>query len=178
MLFLVAIWAFAEAVLWFVVADVPIMAVGALYGRRKALLAAGIAAAMSALGGMAVMVWAGADPAGATAAMVALPGIDEALFAEVVETWRADGTWGMMLGSFTGVPYKLYALAASQDGTSMAAFFVLSVLARLPRFVMVALVSGTLAIRLRGRMGDRWFWALFVWTWLGFYVWYFETMGW
>ena len=178
MLLLVALWSLAEAVLWFVVADVPIMAVGALYGRRKALLAAGIAAVMAALGGMAVLLWAGSDPVGATKSMVALPGIDEAFVGEVRDLWREDGAWGMMLGSFTGVPYKLYALAAAQDGTSMASFFVLSVLARLPRFVMVALISGTLAIRLRGRMGNRWFWALFAWTWLGFYVWYFETMGW
>lgn len=174
---LVALWAFAEAVLWFIVADVPIMAVGAIWGRRRAMVAAMVGSAAAALGGVVVMLWAGADPAGCRAAMLSVVGVNEALLADAGSAWREGGAWAMTVGSFTGTPYKLYAFAAGTDGTGVVAFALLSFLARLPRFVMVALMSGTLAIRLRRRMGNRWFWALFVWTWAGFYSWYWHSLG-
>ena len=50
MLALIAVWALAEAVLFFIVADVPIMALGIRSGVKKALVGAGIAAVFAALG--------------------------------------------------------------------------------------------------------------------------------
>ena len=174
---LVALWAFAEAVLWFIVADVPIMAVGAIWGRRRAMIAALVGSAAAALGGVALMLWAQGDPAGCRDAMLSVVGVNAQLLDEAGAAWASGGAWAMTVGSFTGVPYKLYAFTAGMDGTGVVAFALLSFLARLPRFVMVALMSGTLAIRLRRRMGNVWFWALFVWTWAGFYSWYWHSMG-
>ena len=177
LLALVAGWAFAEAVVWFIVADVPIMAVGALYGRRQAVQAAFLATLCAGVGGVATWLWASNDPAGALAAITALPGIDRTYYEANAAAFAQGPLAAMLAGSFTGVPYKIYALAAGTDGPDLATFALESLFARAPRFLMVALVSGTLAFRLRQRMGNRWFWALFVWTWAGFYSWYWHSLG-
>ena len=174
---LVALWAFAEAVLWFIVADVPIMAVGAIWGRRRAMVAALVGSAAAALGGVAVILWVRSDPDGALRAIMAVPGISLDLYHATSETFLLGPLSEMVIGSFSGVPYKLYALSAAAHDYDLVAFALLSFLARLPRFFMVALMSGTLAIRLRRRMGNLWFWALFVWSWAGFYSWYWHSMG-
>lgn len=176
---LVALWAFAEATLFFIVADVPIMAVGIRYGMRRALIAALVAAVVAALGGLVVMAWAAADPAGSRAAIESLPGIDAALFdtAAAGMAWPNYGWWGMMEGAFRGVPYKLYAHAAGVNGASMAVFFVASVIARLPRFVLLALLGSLIGPPLRRRLQPRVLWALFMVAWAVFYAGYFALMA-
>jgi membrane protein YqaA with SNARE-associated domain len=179
MLPLVALWAFAEATLFFVVADVPIMAVGLRYGVRRALLAALVAAVFAACGGLAVMAWASVDPAGSRAAIERLPGIDAALFdgAAAAMAWPAVGWAAMMQGAFSGVPYKLYAHAAGVGGADMAAFFLASVIARLPRFALVAVFGGLIGPSLRRRLHPRTMWLLFALAWTAFYSWYFAAMA-
>ena len=175
---LVALWAFAEATLFFIVADVPIMAVGLRHGVRRALLAALVAAVFAACGGLAVMEWASADPAGSRAAIESLPGIDAALFDEAAAAlaWPAVGWAAMMHGAFSGVPYKLYAHAAGVGGADMAAFFLGSIMARLPRFVLVAIFGGLIGPPLRRHLRPRTMWLLFALAWAAFYAWYFAAM--
>ena len=177
MFWLVAAWAFAEATLWFVVADVPIMATGALYGRQRAVQAAFLATLCAALGGVAMYLWALADAAGSLSAILALPGMSEALYAEQAARWHADGLAAMLTGSFSGVPYKIYAHAAGAAADPLAVFALDSLFARAPRFVVVALVSGWLLPRVRARLGGRVFWALFVAAWALFYAWYWSAMA-
>jgi membrane protein YqaA with SNARE-associated domain len=176
-LLLVAIWAFAEATLWFLVADVPIMAVGLRHGVRRGLVAAGIAAVCAALGGMVTMQWAATDPAGSRAAFEAVPGISAALFDEATAAYNQGGWQAMLAGSFAGVPYKLYAHAAGVAGSGMAGFALASVVARLPRFALIALVSGVIGPPLRKRIGARAVWILFAVGWTTFYAWYFAAMA-
>ena len=102
--------------LLFIVADVPISAVGLRYGAKRALLAALIAALCAALGGLAMFHWAASDPAGSRAAILALPGITPALFDSASADWRAHGFLAMTMGAFEGVPYKIYAHAAGVRG--------------------------------------------------------------
>ncbi len=180
MLLLISIWALAEAIVFFIVADVPIMALGIKAGWQKALVGAGIAAVFAAIGGVALLIWAKDNPFLAEAIMVALPGIDAALVEEVDIHFEDMGYLGMAIGSFTGVPYKLYALAASHytAGVGTLALFALaSILARLPRFALVALVAGWLGPKLVERFGVGPVWSGFAVCWTGFYLWYWSVMG-
>lgn len=180
MLALIAIWAVAEATLFFIVADVPIMALGIRAGARKALVGAGVAAVFAALGGCLIWLWARSDPAMVHVAFYFVPAIDDALILEVGEDWRDNGVLGMALGSFRGVPYKIYAFWAGFEGGgagALALFFLASILARLPRFMMVALVSGLVGPRLTRRFGARAVWAAFAVAWAGFYAIYWSAMG-
>ncbi|TIX48880.1 hypothetical protein [Alteraurantiacibacter aquimixticola] len=174
---LVAIWALAEAVLFFVVADVPIMILGARFGRYRALQAAALATVFAGIGGVVTYLWAESDPQGSLAAMLALPGIDRELYEAAAEQWRSEGVMGMTKGSFSGVPYKLYAHAAAVKGSSLAFFAAASISARLPRFLAVAMVAGAAGPLLRAKLGERIFWAVFALCWTVFYVWYWNAMG-
>ena len=181
MLALIAVWALAEAVLFFIVADVPIMALGIRSGVKKALIGAGIAAVFAALGGLILAYYSGLWPKDVYPVLIAVPAIDEALVAQVEADWDARGALGMMIGSFSGVPYKLYAFAAGLAGERSLLWFgwfvLVSILARLPRFVLVALVSGWAGPRLVARFGARAVWAGFGVAWAAFYAWYWSVMG-
>lgn len=182
MLALVAIWAFAEALLLFIVADVPISAVGLRYGAKRPLLAALLAAICAALGGLAMLHWAASDPAGSRAAILSLPGITPALFDSASADWHAHGFLAMTMGAFEGVPYKIYAHAAGLSGagtgwTGTAIFLLASIAARLPRFAVIALTFGAMRKPLR-RLLPQWaIWALFGAGWAVFYAWYFAAMA-
>jgi membrane protein YqaA with SNARE-associated domain len=176
-LIVVSAWAFAEAVLLFIVADVPISALALRRGWGAGWRAALIAALFAALGGLVTIAWAQADPTSARAAIEALPGVSPALLDETAEQWAEKGFAAMLSGSFSGTPYKLYALAAAGDGTGPARFFVMSVLARLPRFLLVAALFAVIGRVLRPRLSARFIAVLFVLGWCGFYAWYFAAMG-
>lgn len=185
MIALVAIWAFAEAIAFFIVADVPIMALGIRSGVRKAMLGALVAAVSAALGGAALWLWASTHPKDVIEIMLVLPGIDAALVTQTHDDWAQGGLVAMTMGSFSGVPYKLYALAAGSTaagsmgaGTGTLAFFALaSIIARLPRFVLVAVISGWAGPRMVERFGKRPVWAAFFIGWAAFYALYWSAMG-
>lgn len=174
---IVALWAFAEATLFFIVADVPIMAIGVRYGLHRALVAALVAAVFAALGGVAMMEWASAAPEASRAAIERLPGIDAALFDEAAMAWPTFGWAAMLEGAFRGIPYKLYAHAAGVDGASVTIFFLASIIARLPRFVLLVLLGSLVGPPLRRRLGPPLLWTLFALAWAVFYAWYFATMS-
>ncbi|MDJ0642951.1 MAG: hypothetical protein QNJ15_09045 [Erythrobacter sp.] len=178
LLALIAVWALAEAIVFFVVADVPIMALGIKAGWRKALAGALAAAIVAALGGLVIFHWAAQDPANARAILDVVPGISVDLIDATVGQWRSDGSLAMVAGSFSGIPYKLYAFAAGAiEGTGWFAFLCLSVAARLPRFALVAVIAGAAGPKLVGRFGARPVWTAFALAWIGFYAWYWSVMG-
>ena len=172
-LWIVAGWSAAEAAVFFIVADVPISWIAVRSGTRAAMLAALVAALASVAGTLAVLFWAGRDPAGAAAMMAALPGIDPALIAEAASRY-AQGYDAVLAGSFSGIPFKLFALeAAKQDGIL---FLILAPLLRLPRFLAIALFVGGISHFLERWMSVRQRLALLLLLWIAFYGWYFSVM--
>ncbi len=177
LLALTAGWSFAEGLLFFLVADVPISWIAVRHGWRRALTAALVAAPAAALGGLVMALWASRDAASAQAALAALPGIDSRMIGQVAQRWAQGGYGAMAGGAFTGTPYKLFAFAQGTTPQGSAILFLAgSVAARLPRFVLVAL--GVSAI---GHAASRWLslrarLALLALCWLAFYGWYFSTM--
>jgi hypothetical protein len=176
-LLLVAGWSFAEAILFFLVADVPISFVAVRWGWRPAAAAAFVAAFAAAAGGAATYAWAASDPAGARAAIVALPAIDAALADATRERLAADGNIAMLWGSISGVPYKLYALAAGSAGRPLFPFLLATPFVRLPRFLFAAFGAAGLSFLLSPRLGMRARLGLLAAFWLLFYTWYFWAMA-
>jgi membrane protein YqaA with SNARE-associated domain len=179
---LIAFWALAEAIVLFVVADVAVMALGVRKGTRKALTGAFIAALFASLGGMGLYSWASIAPSDVGEMLVMLPGIDQALVEEVQGDWQANGALGMFVGSFSGVPYKLYAYAAGsvsdlQSSGMLFEFAIASFFARLPRFILVAIIAGEIGPRMIERFGKRAVWSGFALGWIGFYALYWSAMG-
>ncbi|KEO88742.1 hypothetical protein EH31_14980 [Erythrobacter longus] len=182
MLLIIALWALAEAIAFFIVADVAVMALGVKSGTRKALTGAGVAALFASIGGCIVYCAASIAPSGVHDFLVMLPAIDADLMDEVRLDWQTNGALGMFVGSFSGVPYKLYAYGAgtgsSLQSTGMLAWFAFaSFLARLPRFVLVAVIAGEIGPRMIERFGKRRVWIAFAAGWAGFYAAYWSVMG-
>ncbi len=170
---LAAAWGFAEAVLFFVVADVPISMIAVRRGIRPALVAAVLAALSAAIGGVCLMFWVANDPAGVARIFASLPGIDAALINQIAQDFEARGYHAMAQGAFSGVPYKLYVLAGGAPPTGgIALFFMASFVARLPRFVLAAVVAGLISqFASRGcTVRTRLF--ILVGFWVCFYAWY------
>ena len=172
-LWIVAGWSAAEAAIFFLVADVPISWITVRRGIRAGLLAAIVAAIGSVAGALAVLVWAGQDPAGASAAMAALPGIDAALVAKGADIYRA-GPLAALIASFTGTPFKLIALEAGKQGGF--GLLLLAPFLRLPRFVAVTLFVGIVSRMLQKWMSVRQRLTLLAALWVMFYAFYFAMM--
>ena len=172
-LWIVAGWSAAEAAIFFLVADIPISWIAVRSGTRAAILAAIVAALASVAGAIAVFFWAGRDPGGAAAAMAGLPAIDPALIAKAASDYH-QGFMAMLEGSFSGTPFKLYALEAA-NGPDYS-LLLLAPFLRLPRFLLVALFAGGVSELLRRRLNVRARLGLLTLLWVLFYGWYFSVM--
>jgi hypothetical protein len=170
---IVAGWSAAEAAIFFLVADIPISWITVRSGVKAGLLAALVAAIASVVGILAVLVWAGRDPAGATAAMTALPGIDSMLVAKGGEIYH-KGPLAALIASFSGTPFKLIALEAGKQGGYGLLLF--APFLRIPRFVAVALFVGIICRLLDKWMSIRQRLMLLGALWVGFYAFYFAVM--
>jgi hypothetical protein len=102
-----------------------------------------LAAPMAAVGGVLLACAAQSRPLWVHHVLASLPGISDRLIDHALGGWQSGGWRAMLAGSFSGVPYKLYAMPPRFRACRSAAFG-LSVAARLPRFVLVALLSGML----------------------------------
>ena len=164
-LWIVAGWSAAEAALFFIVADVPISWIAVRSGTRAAVLAAIVAAVASAVGAAVLMLWAHC--------VAALPAIDFALMADGARGYH-EGPLAMLVGSFSGTPFKLYVLEAAKG--PQYTLLLLAPLLRLPRFLLVALFVGGIS-----QLLCRWFdvrkrLAVLGLCWVAFYAFYFSAM--
>ena len=145
------LWGLAEATFFFVIPDVLLSFVAILDWPRtwKHVLAA-IAGAL--LGGALLFHWASVDSAGARAAVTHVPFIRERMFREVSGGFRRQGWLSMLLGSVSGIPYKLYAVEAPRFASTLE-FLLVTPPARAVRFLVVWAGFGTVASWLRKRPG-------------------------
>jgi membrane protein YqaA with SNARE-associated domain len=175
---LVFAWGCAEAVIFFVVADVPITLLTARNGLRTGVIASLWATAGALLGGIALYFWAGADAAGVDRMLDLVPAISPGQIAatkqEMTDGWIA----AILIGGFSGDPYKLYAAAAGAQGLSLLPFLAVSLVARLSRFLCSAVLALVLSSFLRRIGRDRWALPLIGLFWIGFYAWYWTRMPW
>lgn len=172
-LWIVAGWSAAEAAIFFIVADVPISWIAVRSGTKAAMLAAVVAAVASVVGAAIVLSWARHDPSGATSTMTGLPAIDRRLISRAATGYH-EGPLAMLAGSFSGTPFKLYALeAAKRPDYSL---LLLAPFVRLPRFLLVALFVGSLSKLLSRWLDVRRRLALLGLSWIAFYAFYFTAM--
>jgi hypothetical protein len=169
-LWIVAGWSAAEAAIFFIVADVPISWIAVRSGTRAALIAAVVAAFASVVGAFAILAWPGGE---AEALMASLPAIDPALIERAADGYHR-GPAAMLAGSFSGTPFKLYALEAARNGGY--GLLLLAPFLRLPRFLGVALFVSGISRLLSDRLDVRRRLALLSLCWAAFYLFYFSVM--
>ncbi len=137
------IWGFAEATLFFVVADVLLSFLVVWRGWKVALMAA-LAAALGAVpGGVLMLAWSAHDPVGLLSFLEHLPSIDAAMIETAGRALAGDWFSAILAGAFTGVPYKVFAAQVWPAGISTLAFLLATIPLRLARYLtLVALVGG------------------------------------
>ena len=168
-------WGFAEATLFFVVPDVWISH-AAVRSLRQGLWASVFALAGALAGGVVVYLLGLRHQTALLALYDHLPAISRDLIVRVSDQLQSLGGLGMVLGGFTGTPYKLYAAQAASAGMDLAPFLAASVLARGLRFVLVALAVSLIARVLQARLGTRATQRILVVFWIVFYGWYWSRM--
>jgi membrane protein YqaA with SNARE-associated domain len=136
-----ALWGFAEATLFFIVPDLLLNAAVLRLGLRKALWLCAVAAFGAMTGGLAMWHWGASDAGAARAALLNVPAVGPDLLARVQGEISSGWALHLALGPFTGAPYKLYAVEAGAAGVSPWLFALVSVPARLPRFIATTLLT-------------------------------------
>jgi membrane protein YqaA with SNARE-associated domain len=173
---LAAIWGLAEATFFFIVPDVLLSWI-ALRSFKKALWACLWALLGALLGGVLIWYLALVNPEPLRKLFTSIPAINEGMLSNVRAQLQNSGLVALFIGPLVGTPYKLYALEAAQLGYGLFVFLLVSIPARLMRFVIVTIVSAAASRALGRYVGVRTLQVLHVSVWMAFYSWYFYVMS-
>lgn len=173
---LATFWGLAEATVFFIVPDV-LLSWLALRSLRGALIACLFALLGALVGGTAIWLIAQQDPESLRRLFALIPAIDSGMIDSVHSQLATDGLVALFIGPLIGTPYKIYALEAAVLQLGFLPFLLVSIPARLIRFVLVASLVAALNHGLSRRFSVRQRQGLLVACWVVFYAWYFHVMG-
>ncbi len=172
-----ALWGLAEATFFFIVPDVLISMPAARGRLRAALMAALAALAGALLGGWLMYSWgAGVSEKVIFGYLDAVPAVSRDMIERAYEAMQTEGARAVLWGPLTGTPFKIYAALAPHASVPLPIFLLISVPARLGRFLLMALTAFALGNVLRWllpRLDPLWAWGGF---WLVFYGLWFALM--
>ncbi|MFP6668656.1 MAG: hypothetical protein VB876_15160 [Pirellulales bacterium] len=167
-----ALWGFAEATLFFIVPDV-LLAWIALSSLRRALLACGWAVAGAVLGGGMMYGWGATRLESAEAVLARQPAVNQEMLTTVQRQVQTSGSKMLFAGPWAGRPYKIYAVYAGATRTNLAGFVLVSISARLLRFVAVSCLAAALARAVQAFLSIRYQRIFLCGCWIVFYAWFF-----
>ena len=173
---LASFWGLAEATVFFIVPDVQLSWL-ALRSPKTGLVACLFALLGALIGGSVMWMWGRSDPDTARAVVESLPAISSAMTAGVRQQLTDSGVAALFLGPLGGVAYKIYAVEAAHLGYGLAIFLLVSLPARLTRFVLVTSIAGAVSWTLRKRVSLRAVRSIHVAFWIVFYAWFFTVMA-
>ncbi len=167
------IWAFAEAVWFFIMVDVLISLAVMRFGVLRAMVPTLAALIGALLGGIVLYQWAQVNPETVRAFILTVPGITEELLRTVSVDMADEPLGALFLGGLTGVPFKIFAATAYEAGIApLQEFLQPASMARLSRFVAVVAVSGVLRFLLYTRLRRVGLMRLTLFIWVVFYAWF------
>lgn len=169
-----ATWGFFEATLFFVIPDVWLGWV-ALHDGRRAVRASFVATAAALAGGIVVFL----APAFFLGIFPHLPAIPDPMIEQVAAQVAGEGWLPLVKGPVSGIPYKLYAATLGTAGADIWAFALITIVARLERFLPVVLIIWLMVRFARPMMADRpcWTAGCYFGFWILQYVVYFALIA-
>ncbi|MDY7037095.1 MAG: hypothetical protein SV375_13145 [Thermodesulfobacteriota bacterium] len=168
-------WGFAEATLFFIVPDLFLSATG-MYNLRKGIVACLWALAGALMGGIVMYHWGVLNMNSALTSLDAIPAISPDLINRVHADLAEKGCWAVLMGPLLGTPYKIYAVQASAAGVGLMAFILISIPARIIRFMGVTILVSLLITPLKERLSFIKRLILLFLGWIAFYLFYFIIM--
>ncbi|MBL8076547.1 MAG: hypothetical protein JNM55_01180 [Anaerolineales bacterium] len=136
--FISFVWGFAEATLFFFVPDIGLSVI-ALQGANNGLVACVYAVAGAMVGGGIMYYWGSNHMEMVTQVLEKIPAIRPMDTQKVRHDLEKYGIKAMLWGPLLGIPYKIYASYAHLV-TSVLIFLLVSIPARIVRFIIVVLV--------------------------------------
>ncbi len=174
-IFAAAFWGAAEASFFFIVPDVLLTAAVIRFGFRRALPLAFVAAGSAALAGLAMWLWGNNDAAAARHIMLMVPAIGPDLLARAHDEMASNWALHLFTGAVTGLAYKLYAVEAGARGINLFFFAVVSVAARLPRFLLTMALAAIGRGALSRIQKPNWMYSFWALGWIALYAFYFVS---
>ena len=168
-------WGVAEATLFFFVPDIWLSIAG-----RKKLRIGWVAClyclAGALIGGCVMYAWGHCDLAGIQRMVENVPAVSLSMIERVNEDLTHRGVLAIFLGPITGTPYKVYAAHAAAAGIGLWLFLLISIPARMIRFVLVT-AACHYVLKFIGCSGrDKLSLSLVILFWIIFYIFYFNAM--
>jgi len=165
-------WGFAEGSLFFVVPDV-LITLSAAFSLRRGLRHLGLAVAGALVAGALMFSWSARAPDHAARAVAAVPAVTTHMFEQVEQDFERSPAWAPCLGPTSGIPYKVYAVAAPKH-TSLTQFLIASVPARIERLALtwVQFVAIAWCVRRWTKHPVRWIYGIHAVYWVAMYTYY------
>lgn len=177
------LWSLAEATIFFIVPDVlltGLIASDRADTRRQLIFGTlrVIACVLGAvLGGWLLYEMAAADPQAARRLVLSVPFVGEPLMDRAEAMFPSGGLNAMVIGSLTGVPYKLFVVLAGEHHMPLSGFLLASVPARAVRFVIASAVAILLRLTLARRWPLGWRLGLVAAVWIVVYAAHWSSLG-
>lgn len=169
---LAGIWGLAEATFFFIVPDVWL----SMAGRKK--LSTGLVACIYSLvgaliGGLVMLFWGVYDQVGSNEFLERIPAINIEMIDKVNDDLIVQGLVAVLLGPLSGTPYKIYAVQAGGLGIGLWGFMLVSIPARLIRFILVTMFFHYSLKIVNRVISEKHNIKILLISWLTFYVFYF-----
>lgn len=164
------LWGVAEGTVFYVVADVLLTFVALRLGWRVGLAASLAAAAGALCAGAYLWHLAVTDPPAAFDLLDAVPFIDPDRIERGIAAMNgADWPAAMFIGSLTGMPYKIFAVGAGENGIPLLLFLAVSLPVRLARFLVASSLAAAFGAMTAPRLSPRIQTLLVALFWVVFY---------
>jgi membrane protein YqaA with SNARE-associated domain len=167
------LWGFAEATLFFIVPDVLLTYLVVL-NLNLALWGCLFALSGALVGGAVMYYWGRKNLRQAEHLVGSMPGIWPKLLEREKIHLQEKKELAILIGPLKGVPYKIYAIFAAKSRVSFVRFFLISIPARLIRFVLASLLAAVCLAPISNLTVQL---SLLSGFWVVFYIWYFKKMG-
>jgi membrane protein YqaA with SNARE-associated domain len=141
-------WGFAEATVFFIVPDVAVGAVS-LFAPQRSLRASISAVVGAAIGGSVLYVMTRRFGESTVRTLRKVPAIPPGWWERVASDLRRRGGRTLVVGSFSGVPYKIYAVEMALEGFTATSAVSWTVAGRASRLVPFAVMAGMVGRALR-----------------------------
>ncbi len=120
--------------------------------------------------------WGKYDLKDAEEFLTQIPAIDEELLNKVEQQIDNNGVKATFLGPIAGRPYKIYSVYAGAKEISFPSFLLVSIPARLLRFILLSWITWWVANKLLTKLQTRKKAFVLTAVWISFYSWYFAIM--
>ena len=173
---LAALWGVAEATVFFIVPDV-LLSYAARDDVKKGITACLYSLIGALIGGSIMYVWGMWQQETASLVLDYIPAINPMMIESVKSQLSSQGVLAMFLGPITGTPYKIYAAQAGAQNLSFWLFMLVTIPARLIRFVLVTTFFHYLLRVIANLAGAKYKLRILILSWVLFYSSYFYVLG-